>query len=133
MRKKKRSGARFAFSLFLILGAAAPLARADKKKPASPSYGLVAGTVFQASGYALPNASVSLLPDPQSDSAGLKVKKMETTSDARGEFVFRVPPAPMQYVLTVSAKGFLPQQKSVRIEGEQRIDVTFQLEPESKH
>jgi Carboxypeptidase regulatory-like domain len=129
-RKKKRSG--ISLALPLLAAILSPLAATPKKKPAPAAYGLVAGTVFQQSGFALPNADLVLIPDPQLDSARGKVKKLETVSDGRGEFVFRVPAVSMRYTLKVEAKGYQAQQKSVSVEGEGRIDVTFQLEPESK-
>jgi hypothetical protein len=57
---------------------------------------------------------------------------MEAVSDARGEFLFRVSPVPMHYNVTVAAKGYQILRKSVIVEGEQRVEVTFQLERESK-
>lgn len=129
MKRKRRSGA----SLALFLLAFSPAAtEAAKKKVAPEAYGLVSGTVFQERGYALPDADIILIPDPTPDTAPVKVKKMQTISDARGEFVFRVPTASMRYTITVSAKGYQKQQKSTMIQGEEHIDVTFQLQPESK-
>jgi hypothetical protein len=124
-----RSGGSLAL---LALALLAPATEAAKKKAAPESYALVSGTVFRDSGYALPNADVTLVPDAQADSAPVKVKKMQTLSDPRGEFVFRVPPASMHYVVKVAAKGYQGQQKSVAVQGEERADVTFQLQPESK-
>jgi len=129
MKRKRRSGTSLALALFSLL---APATQAAKKKVAPETYGLVAGTVFQASGYALPNADVVLLPDPQPDSTPVKIKKLQAVSDPRGEFVFRVPPVSMRYTVRVGAKGFRAQEKSVTVQGEDRVDVTFQLEPESK-
>jgi len=128
MKRKRRSGT----SLILLLLACVLPAEAAKTKAPPQSYALVAGTVFQESGYALPNAGVTLIPDPQGDNARTKVKKLEAISDARGEFVFRVPPGSMQYTVKAAAKGFQPAQKSVSVQGEERVDVTFQLQPESK-
>ncbi len=53
-------------------------------------------------------------------------------SDARGEFVVRVPPGPMHYNVTVHAKGYQSQRKTVSVEDQERVEVTFQLERESK-
>jgi Carboxypeptidase regulatory-like domain len=134
MKRKKRSGISLALTLspILLVAVLPPDAPAAKKKPAPAAYGLVAGTVFQPSGYALPDADVVLLPEPQANGPRVKLKKLETVSDARGEFVFRVPAENMRYTVKVSAKGYQAQQKSVTVEGEGRVDVTFQLEPESK-
>jgi hypothetical protein len=114
-----------------LLALVAPTAEAAKKR--SPdAFALVSGTVFRESGYALPNAEVTLIPDAQPDGAPVKIKKMQALSDSRGEFVFRVPPAAMHYIVKVAAKGFQGQQKSVSVQAEERSEVTFQLEPESK-
>lgn len=59
-------------------------------------------------------------------------RKIEAVSDARGEFAIRVPPAPMRYTVTVKAKGFKTDQKEVAIQGEERVDLFFRLEGESK-
>jgi len=116
----------------LLLAFLPAVTQAAKKKAAPEAYGLVSGTVFQEKGFALPDADITLIPDPSADSAQIKVKKLQTVSDTRGEFVFRVPPASMRYKITVSAKGYQKQQKSTTIQGEEHIIVTFQLEPESK-
>lgn len=107
-------------------------AEAGDHKVKTESYALVAGTVFQESGYALPNAVVTLTPDPPSGSSPAKMKKQQAISDTRGEFVFRVPPVPMRFTVKAAAKGFRSQEQPAVIEGETRADVTFQLQPESK-
>lgn len=127
MRKKRRSG----ISLAVLLLALLPAAAANKKNSAE-SYALVGGTVFQDAGYALPNAEVTLIPNAQTGGASVKLKKLEAISNSRGEFAFRVPPAAMQYTVKVAARGYRAAEKSVAVEGEAHIDVTFQLEPESK-
>ncbi len=128
MKRRKKSGASLAL---LLLASILPVAGA-KKKTVPEGYALVSGSVFQDSGYALASADVTLIPDLQPDSAALKVKKIQTVSDARGEFVFRVPPASMHYIVRVAAKGFQSAEKLVAVQGEERVEVTFQLPPESK-
>ena len=131
MRRRKRSGASLAGAALLLLACMLPAAGA-KKKAVPEGYALVSGTVFQESGYALANAEVTLIPDPQPDSAALKLKKIQAVSDTRGEFVFRVPPASMHYIVRVAAKGFQSAEKPIAIQGEEHVEVTFQLPPESK-
>jgi len=130
--RRKRRRKKIGISLALLLIAISPAPVPAQKKPAPASYGIVAGSVFQESGYALPGAQITLLPDPQPGSPPLKAKKLESVSDTRGEFVFRVPAAPLRYIVRVKARGYEGQEKPVEIEGEGRIDVTFQMEPESK-
>jgi hypothetical protein len=93
---------------------------------------LLDGTVFQETGFALPNAEVVVAPDPASDAPHPKTKKLQTVSDSRGEFAFRLPTGSMRYLIKVSAKGFKSEEKSVTVEREDRLDVTIQLRAESK-
>jgi hypothetical protein len=128
-RKKRIGISPLGYSIVLLLAAFLPLAAAPKKKPALDTYAVVSGSVFKDNGYALPGASVTLVPEAQS---GDSTQKLDTVSDARGEFVLRVPPGPMHYTVTVAAKGYQSQGKSVNIENHERVEVTFQLERESK-
>jgi hypothetical protein len=127
-RKRRRSGT----SLVLLLATILPLAGADKKKGEPEPYGLVVGSVFREPGLALAHADVTLIPKPPPDGPPVKMKKMQTISDARGEFAFRVPAAAASYTVTVAAKGYQGEQKSVTMQGEGRVDVTFMLREESK-
>lgn len=102
-----------------------------KKKDKSEPFALVAGTVFREPGFALPGAEVSLKPEPDAQST-VKVKPAKLISSPRGEFVFRVPAAPMRYTVSVKAQGFREQSKPVTISGDERVDVFFRLETESK-
>lgn len=123
------SGLRLSMLLAALLGVTFfPLAAA-KKKPALDTYAIVSVSVFNDSGYALPDADLTLAPDGQPDKP---TKKMEAVSDARGEFVFHVPPGPMHYIVEVADKGYQSQRKSVSVENQERVEVTFQLERESK-
>jgi len=133
MRKRKRRRKRIGISLVLLLATLHPLAGGDKKKAAAEPYGLVAGSVFRDPGFALPNAEVTLIPVPSPEGAAAKVKKMQTVSDARGEFAFRVPAASMSYTVKVTAKGYHSEEKPVTMAGEGRVDVTFLLHEESKN
>jgi hypothetical protein len=116
----------------LLVAALLPTAAAAKKKPALDVYAVVSGSVFQESGYALPDADVTLVAGPPSGAAISKVDKQQTVSDSRGEFIFRVPPGPATYSIVVAAKGYQSLRKSVTVEGQERVEVTFQLDRESK-
>jgi carboxypeptidase family protein len=113
-----------------ILAVALPLflsavSLAGDKKPAA--YAVVAGTVFRDPGYALPDVKVVLMqrePKPK--------KLQESTTNYRGEFLFRVPPVEATYVVRASLKGYMPEQKEAKISGEEHIDVNLVLSPESK-
>jgi hypothetical protein len=131
MRTKRKRKKRIGISLLLV-AALLPIAAAAKKKPALDTYAVISGSVFQESGYALPDADVTLVAEPASGDAAAKTQKMETVSDDRGEFIFRVPPGPRNYDIVVAAKGYQSLRKSVTVEGQERIEVTFQLDRESK-
>jgi hypothetical protein len=131
MKRKKRRMTKLT-SLICLLIAAIPPAAAGKKKAVPEAYSIVGGTVFREPGFALPQAEVTLIPNAQQDGLPVKVKKLSTVSDARGEFVFRVPAASMQYTVRVAAKGYHGEEKTVTVQGEERSDVTFQLHEESK-
>jgi hypothetical protein len=126
-KKKKRSGTSAAFAAGLLLIALVSSAAAAKKKPAPDNSATVSGSVFDDRGYALPDAEVTLAPEAQP-----KAKPMEAVSDTRGEFVLHVPAGPVRYVVTVQAKGYQSQRKTVAIEDQERVEVTFQLERQSK-
>ena len=130
-KKKKRKRKRIGISLLFASALFATLSNYAGDKKASPAaYALIGGTVFQQAGYALPGALVALIPE--SNAGQTSGKRMQTQSDARGEFVFRVAPGPQRYTIRVSAKNYEPQEKPAAIENSERIDVTFQLLPESK-
>lgn len=128
MKRLKKTGISLALAWSILL----PAAWAGKKKIVPEPYGLVAGTVFRDPGLALPSAEVTLIPKPPQDGPPVRVKKLQLVSDARGEFVFRVPTTSMSYTVRVAAKGYHAEEKAVTVEGEQRVDVTFMLHEESK-
>jgi len=103
-----------------------------EKNHQSGVYAVVGGTVFRESGYALPGAEVVIVPDPQPGQERVKIHEPKAISDHRGEFAFRVPLTAMRYTVKAHLRGFEPQQKSVDIEGEQRVDVTLILPAVSK-
>ena len=132
MRKRKKRKKRTGISLLLSLIAVFPQAEAAKKKADPESYGLVSGTVFRDPGFALPNATVTLTPDPPEQPSSVKLKKLQTVCNSRGEFVFRLPPISMHYTVRAAAKGYHEEKKSIELEGEGRVEVTLSLHEESK-
>ncbi len=116
----------------LVVAVFLPSAAAAKKKPAPDNSAIVSVSVFDDRGYALPDADITLAPETQPGSSAGKVKPMEAVADARGEFVMHVPPGPAKYSVAVAAKGYQTQRKSVSVEDQERVEVTFQLERESK-
>ncbi len=138
-RKTKRrtrigSSARFLLLAGLVLPmspAALPHPAGAEKHAANSAYVLVAGTVFRDPGFALPGAEVAVSTVLPPDSHQ-KAKKWKAISDNRGEFALRLPPGSVQYTVSVTCKGFGSDRKTVSVEGQDRVDVTFVLQPESK-
>src|SRR5688572_27291419 len=97
----------------LFLTAAAALAQTDR--------GAIRGTVLDASGAGVPNATVQAL----NSATGIAVS---TTSGADGGFSFSL--APGVYTITVESAGFkkaLARDITVHIGGTARADVTLQV------
>jgi hypothetical protein len=134
MRKTTTSRSRLAQGRPLPLLAALTLlatAGVGKDRQASAPYALLAGTVFQESGLSLPGARIEVVPTGRLQ-GDRKFKRLEAVSDARGEFAFRVPVQEMEYKLTVTAAGYLPQEKTAQVAGGVRVDVFFRLQAASK-
>ena len=127
MKKRKRSINTFLRFATLAGVCAALLAAGDKKKSNDPDT-VIAGTVFRDPGYALPEATVTLVrrDDPKHK------KLVEVGTNMRGEFVIHVPATPDVYVVKASAKGFRAEEKEATVTGLDRVDMTFTLEPEKK-
>jgi hypothetical protein len=133
MRKMKRKRKKKSISLVVVLLAGAlSLTAAGKKKAVPEPYGLVAVSVFHEPGLALPEAELTLTPASVPDAPAPKGKKIQGTTDVRGEYVFRVPSATASYVVKVVAKGYHGEEKPVTVHGEERAEVTFMLREESK-
>ena len=92
---------------------------------------VVAGSVFRESGFSLPGATVTLMAKDMPKGKSLK-STLKATTDARGEFAFRVAPAAAYYVITASMKGFKTARAEASVAGEERVDVTLMLSTESK-
>ena len=128
MRRKRKK--RIGSSVLVLLGLLAGAIEGSGKKKAAEPFGQIGVTVFREPGFSLRGATVTLMPAlPNPDG---KVKGLSGVTDIRGELVFRVPTAAMHYNVKAQSSGYIPQEKTVSIEGEQRIDATFLLAPESK-
>jgi len=130
--RKKRIGISAAVLLGLLLASLLSPALAAKKKPAQDTPAIVSGSVFDDRGYTLADANVTLAAEVEAGGVKGKERPWEAVSDARGEFVFHVPAGPARYTVSVAVKGYQSQQKSVMVEDQERVEVTFQLEPLSK-
>lgn len=108
-----------------LLGCALLLGAADRN---DAPHAVVAGTVFRENGFSLPGATVTLAVKD----APKKSKKLQSVSDARGEFAFRVPPGQATYVVSASLKGFQRVEKEASVSGDERVEVTLVLPSESK-
>jgi hypothetical protein len=116
--------------LLALLILAAPLSGKDKtKKPPAPT-ATVAGTVFRTPGFALSGIEVTVTPE-KFEVAGVKFTKQHAVTNTRGEWAVRVPAVPMEYQVSVKPTEFEAQAKSVSIEGEQRKEINFLLEPKA--
>lgn len=120
--KMKRTSGKLAL---LLLASLALASAADKK---SDAYAVIIATVFRETGHALPGAELLLTANPEETPKGKLPKPQKLASSPRGEAVFRTPPGPMRYTLTVKAKGYKPLSKSVSIQADERQDVNFLLE-----
>jgi carboxypeptidase family protein len=122
MRRKSKS------SLVLLIPALCltQVLLAQGKQKAGPE-AVIAGTVFRDPGFAQPGASVALALK----SAPAK-KLQHQISSSRGEFTFRVPAGANSYVVSATLKGFQTARQQIDIQGEEQINATLLLIPESK-
>lgn len=120
---RKRNGR---LASVVLVAAALATALAAGEKPSA--YAVIIGTVFRESGHAFAGVEVALTAIPPTPGPAKKAKAQKLVASGRGEVVFRVPPGPMRYTLTVKAKGYKPLSKTVDIQAEERQDVSFLLE-----
>jgi hypothetical protein len=112
-----------------LWGCALLLGAADRN---DAPHAVVAGTVFRENGFSLPGAAVTLAVKQVPGVPKAKAKKLQSVSDGRGEFAFRVPPGSAMYVVRASLKGFQSVEKEASVSGEERVEVTLVLPAESK-
>lgn len=129
---RNRLGA--AGATLLIVVAASSGLWGDEKKKQPPSYAVIGGSVFRDPGFAVAGAQVTLEQlDNETGYKGKPSRKQKAETNFRGEFAFRVPPTAGKYSVSVTAKGLKGDTKQAATQGgEERIDVTFLLSPESK-
>src|SRR5665213_131949 len=96
-------------------------------KPKAEPHAVITGTVFRDPGFAQPGASVVLA---LKSAPGKKLQRQ--ISSPRGEFTFRVPAGHNTYLLTATLKGFQAAREEIEIQGEEQINATLLLVPESK-
>lgn len=127
--RKKRIGNNL-IVLAAVLGLFCSTLTAAKKGKAKESlpHAVIAGTVYRPPGFAMPGVEVAITPEKR-EVDGVKLKKVEVSTDARGEWAVRVPPVPATWKVDVKRSGYRPEQRSVQIEGEQRLDLSIVLEP----
>ncbi|MBI5280939.1 MAG: carboxypeptidase regulatory-like domain-containing protein [Candidatus Solibacter usitatus] len=128
---RKTTGTNVAPRLFLLCGfLLASLLGAAGKKPVEAA--VIAGTVFQEPGFALPRAEVTLaVKTPPQGAKPPRPQKMAV--NGRGEFFFRVPPLKADYILTARAPGFRAEQRLAAISGgPERLEIYITLKPESQ-
>ena len=111
-----------------ILTLSLALCSALAQRRAAPPHAVVAGTVFHEPGFALAGARVVLTSIPGGASPS-KPQSQKAVTGARGEFAFRLPPTEAHYKISVSAKHFAAQEKTVEVRGEEQVETTFLLEP----
>jgi hypothetical protein len=100
-------------------------ARSWAQRKPSPNDCLLYSTVFTSEGRALPGADARIHPVEK------KKPLWELTSDSRGEFAARVPSVG-DYEIEVKAKGYVPQTKRVTTIVGDRVDLVFNMVPQSK-
>jgi hypothetical protein len=129
-RKPRRNSlpplARYAAAVAVVLLSSAALLDAASKKKDREAAAMLAGTVFQSSGHSLPGAKVEAVAQ---DDAKIKGS---AAADAQGDFAIRVPAGRRTYVVTASAKGFQPAQKTVEVYEDERVRTNLMLSPEPR-
>lgn len=129
-KKTKKIGARvlrWAVVAFL-LGSAIVASSAERKRSHPAPTAIIAGTVFRNTGLSLPGAEITVTPAPLAEGKA-KLRPVKALSDARGEFVIRVPAGPARYRVAASARGYQTAEQTIEIQGEERVDLTFLLDP----
>lgn len=109
-----------------LLGGVVWLQGASKKKDRE-AVAILAGTVFQSSGRSLPGAKVEAVAQDDAKTKG------SASTDAQGDYAIRVPAGRGTYVVTASAKGFQPAQKTVEVYADEKVRANLILSPEPRN
>lgn len=113
----------------VFAGALAAPAAAGKNP--APS-GVLAGTVFSDAGFAQRGAQVVVRAVPEEGVKRPKPSEWKLVTDGRGEFAVRVPAGRIRYEIEVRADGFLPQKKETYVGIDERVELSFLLERQTK-
>ena len=129
----KNISSRFKRSLFigpgliywLLFGAYATVGAKEKEK--EQAFALLAGSCFNEKGLSLRAVTIEAeIQDPSNQK--LKKKKWTATTDARGEFALRLPAGKATFLVKAKMAGYTSQEKTVTFSGDERQNVTFNLE-----
>jgi hypothetical protein len=94
---------------------------------------LVRGATFDVNGHVLAGVRLKLVRVANEEELKEKKKidslKMEYTTNNRGEFAFRLPPARARYQITAILRGYKPQVKNVDVGEDEAVPLAFSLEP----
>ena len=116
-----------AVALILSLLIALPAAAKEKEPKKSA---VIAGTVFQETGFSLPGATVTVTAIGEEEGPAIDEKLVwDATTDRRGEYAIRVPAGSMRYNVRAEADGWKPAEKVVHVNWDQRHEISFRLKP----
>lgn len=125
-RRKRTRLTRLAAALTAwVLLCGVSLQAASKKKDRE-AVAILAGTVFQSSGRSLAGAKVEAVAQGDAETKG------SVSTDAQGDFAIRVPAGRGTYVVTATAKGFQPAQKTVEVYADEKVRTNLILSPEPR-
>lgn len=97
---------------------------------------LIRGAVFDTNGLSLAGARVRLerinSDEKESEKKDKESLTLNYTTNSRGEFAFRLPPARARYQLTAILSGYKPETKVVDVNADEAVPLAFNLEPLKK-
>lgn len=114
--------------LRLALAAASAFGASGHAVAAADDYAIIGGTVFRPSGHAFPDVPVEIRAAAEPGGTGAKVKPLRARTGMRGEFAVRVPARRQRYTVVVAAEGFRREEKTVEIQADERVELSFLLE-----